>query len=125
MLATIGAYMMGASIVALRLQRPDFTEEGRAGARRSLGRRDARVVDVLAAAGLQLRGNPVVTGRDAFWIEKYGAHGELAHGPAESGEHAHADASEHGRGRTRTFTFPVRRCCRLSWPSALFAMFLG
>ena len=50
-----------------RVQHPDQPEARRGGRQRSVGRRHARVVDSVAAAGLQLRADPTVTSRYPLW----------------------------------------------------------
>ena len=66
---------------------------------------------------------PVATGRDQFWIEKYGSHGELAHGPLDGGEHAHA---EHEEGHEEHHIhLPSPSLMPFIVALGMFAMFLG
>jgi cytochrome c oxidase subunit 1 len=67
---------------------------------------------------------PVVTGRDEFWIEKYGAHGEAAHGPADLGKHVHAAVAEQEAGEHHIH-LPSPSLLPFIVALGLFAMFLG
>jgi cytochrome c oxidase subunit 1 len=124
MVATLGAYLMGASIVlfvynALTSLRhgPHAPADPWDGA--TLEWTISSPPPVYNFAEL-----PVVTGRDPFWIQKYGAHGETAHGPLDADEHGPGEG-EHGDEEEHHIHLPSPSLIPFIVALGLFAMFLG
>jgi cytochrome c oxidase subunit 1 len=130
MVATIGAYMMGISILLFAYN-----------AIRSLTKGEPAPADPWDGATLEWSMSspppvynfaelPVVTGRNPLWIAKYGEHGELSHGPADATgtppHDAHGAApgghEEHGEPHIH---LPSPSLLPLVVALGLFGMFMG
>jgi cytochrome c oxidase subunit I len=127
LVATIGAYLMGASIMLFVYN-----------ALTSLRKGQHAPGDPWDAATLEWSISspppvynfvelPVATGRDQFWIEKYGAHGETAHGPLDGGHGSadHGDHDGHGEHEEHHIHLPSPSLVPFVVALGMFAMFLG
>jgi cytochrome c oxidase subunit 1 len=69
---------------------------------------------------------PVATGRNEYWIEKYGSHGEAAHDHLDGGHRSEQEhAMDHGEHEVHHIHLPSPSLMPFIVALGMFTMFLG